>query len=91
VHTKIGERTVFLVECKQAGIFEIRHIPQELTQQIIGIQMAGTDHLLPAQVPRGLLGTLGKADFNAANPCRQQLVEFEGKGGIGVKVEPDAL
>ncbi|MFN3828535.1 MAG: protein-export chaperone SecB [Tepidimonas ignava] len=38
VHTKIGERTVFLVECKQAGIFEIRHIPQELTQQIIGIQ-----------------------------------------------------
>ncbi|TSE22077.1 protein-export chaperone SecB [Tepidimonas aquatica] len=38
VHTKIGERTVFLVECKQAGIFEIRHIPQELMQQVIGIQ-----------------------------------------------------
>ena len=26
VHTKIGERTVFLVEAKQAGIFEARHI-----------------------------------------------------------------
>lgn len=38
VHTKIGERTVFLVEAKQAGIFEIRHIPQEILQQVIGIQ-----------------------------------------------------
>jgi preprotein translocase subunit SecB len=37
VHTKIGERTVFLVECKQAGIFEIRHLPQEQMGPILGI------------------------------------------------------
>ncbi|MFN3611278.1 protein-export chaperone SecB [Tepidimonas sp.] len=37
VHTKIGERTVFLVECKQAGIFEIRNLPQEQMGPIMGI------------------------------------------------------
>ncbi|TSE30870.1 Protein-export protein SecB [Tepidimonas thermarum] len=37
VHTKIGERTVFLVECKQAGIFEIRNLPQEQLGPIMGI------------------------------------------------------
>ncbi|MFN4103358.1 MAG: protein-export chaperone SecB [Tepidimonas sp.] len=37
VHTKIGERTVFLVECKQAGIFEIRNLPQEQMGLIMGI------------------------------------------------------
>ena len=34
VHTKINEKTVFLVEVKQAGIFEIRNIGEE---QIMGI------------------------------------------------------
>jgi preprotein translocase subunit SecB len=37
VTTKIGERTLFLVEAKQAGIFEIRNIPDEQMQGIIGI------------------------------------------------------
>lgn len=37
VHTKIKERTVFLVEVKQAGIFEIRNIEQEQMSQIMGI------------------------------------------------------
>ncbi len=37
VTTKVGDKTLFLVEAKQAGIFEIRHIPQEQLQQIIGI------------------------------------------------------
>ncbi|MCX7692590.1 protein-export chaperone SecB [Tepidimonas taiwanensis] len=37
VHTKIGERTVFLVECKQGGIFEIRNLPQEQMGPILGI------------------------------------------------------
>jgi preprotein translocase subunit SecB len=29
VQTKVKDRTVFLVEAKQAGIFEIRNIPEE--------------------------------------------------------------
>ena len=37
VQTKIKDRTVFLVEAKQAGIFEIRNLPQEQLGQIMGI------------------------------------------------------
>ena len=37
VHTQIGDRTVFLVEAKQAGIFEIRNVPDEQMGQIVGI------------------------------------------------------
>jgi preprotein translocase subunit SecB len=37
VHTKIEERTVFLVECKQAGIFEIRNLPQDQMSPVLGI------------------------------------------------------
>ena len=37
VTTKIGDRTVFLVEAKQAGIFEIRNVPQEQMGAIMGI------------------------------------------------------
>jgi preprotein translocase subunit SecB len=37
VHTKIKDKTLFLVEAKEAGIFEIRNIPQEQLNPIIGI------------------------------------------------------
>lgn len=37
VTTKIAEKTLFLIEAKQAGIFEIRNIPQEQLQPIVGI------------------------------------------------------
>lgn len=37
VQTKIKDRTVFLVEATQAGIFEIRNLPQEQMNQIMGI------------------------------------------------------
>ncbi len=37
VQTKIGDKTVFLVEAKQAGIFEIRHLPEEQMGPIMGI------------------------------------------------------
>ena len=37
VHTKIGDKTVFLVECKQGGIFEIRNLPQDQMGPILGI------------------------------------------------------
>ncbi|APW37210.1 protein-export chaperone SecB [Rhodoferax koreense] len=37
VTTKIGEKTMFLVEAKQAGIFEIRNLTQEQMGPIIGI------------------------------------------------------
>ena len=37
VTTKIKDRTVFLVEVKQAGIFEIRNVPQDQMQAVMGI------------------------------------------------------
>ena len=37
VTTKIKDRTVFLVEVKQAGIFELRNLPQDQMNAIMGI------------------------------------------------------
>jgi preprotein translocase subunit SecB len=37
VMTKINDKTLFLVEAKQGGIFEIRNIPDEQLKQILGI------------------------------------------------------
>jgi preprotein translocase subunit SecB len=37
VQTKIKEKTVFLVEATQAGIFEIRNLPQDQMGPIMGI------------------------------------------------------
>lgn len=37
VTTKIGDRVLFLVEAKQAGIFEIRNVPPEQQQAILGV------------------------------------------------------
>ena len=37
IQAKIGENTVFLVEAKQAGIFEIRNLAQEQMGPLLGI------------------------------------------------------
>ena len=37
VQTKIKDKTVFLCECKQAGIFEVRNLPQEQMGPALGI------------------------------------------------------
>ncbi len=37
VQTKIGDKTVFLVEATQAGIFELRNIPPEQMNAVLGI------------------------------------------------------
>jgi preprotein translocase subunit SecB len=37
VTTKLKEKTVFLVEVKQAGIFEIRNLPPEQMNPVMGI------------------------------------------------------
>ena len=37
VHTKINDKTVFLVEVKQAGIFEVRNLPEDQMGPIMGI------------------------------------------------------
>ena len=37
VTTKVSDKTLFLVEAKQAGIFEIRNFPAEQVQGILGV------------------------------------------------------
>ena len=37
VQTKVNDKTVFLVEAKQAGIFEIRNLPEDQMGPILGI------------------------------------------------------
>lgn len=37
VTTKVKDKTLFLIEAKQAGIFEIRNLPQEQMQMIVGV------------------------------------------------------
>ncbi|HCY15860.1 MAG: protein-export chaperone SecB [Curvibacter sp. GWA2_64_110] len=37
VHTKVQDKTVFLVEARQAGIFEIRNLPDDQMGPIMGI------------------------------------------------------
>jgi preprotein translocase subunit SecB len=37
VTTKIGEKTLFLVEAKQAGIFELRNLPSEQLQGVVSV------------------------------------------------------
>jgi preprotein translocase subunit SecB len=37
LNTKVGDKTVFLVEAKQAGIFEIRNIPAEQMEMVLNI------------------------------------------------------
>ena len=37
VQTKIQDKTVFLIEAKQAGIFEIRNVPEDQMSTVIGV------------------------------------------------------
>ena len=41
VTTRINDKTLFLVEAKQGGIFEIRNVPDEQLKQILGIACPG--------------------------------------------------
>ena len=37
VTAKTGDKTMFLVECTQAGIFRIEHVPQDQLPMVLGI------------------------------------------------------
>lgn len=41
VTAKVKDKVLFLVECKQAGLFEIRNVPQDQRGPIIGIVCPG--------------------------------------------------
>jgi preprotein translocase subunit SecB len=91
VTTKVGEKTLFLVEAKQAGIFELRNIPQEQLQPIIGIacpqivypylRATVSDICTRAGFPPVLLA---EVNFQAMYEAQQQAqVQSQGASGNG--------
>ena len=89
VTTKVQERTLFLIEAKQAGIFEIRNLPAEQMQAILGIACPGmvypylraivSDVCTRAGFPPVLLS---EVNFQAMYEAQQQqLAAQQGNGG----------
>jgi preprotein translocase subunit SecB len=91
VTTKVSDKVLFLVEAKQAGIFEIRNIPEDQLQPIIGIACPGivypylravvSDLCTRAGFPPVILSEVNfQAMFEAQ---RAQAAAVGGNGGAG--------
>jgi preprotein translocase subunit SecB len=91
VTTQVQEKTLFLVEAKQAGIFEIRNLPQDQMQAIVGIacpQMVYpylraivSDICTRAGFPPVVLA---EVNFQAMFEAQQQAQQQGGGNGSGV-------
>jgi preprotein translocase subunit SecB len=89
VTTKVGEKTLFLIEAKQAGIFEIRNVPDEQIEGILGIvcpqmvypylRAVVSDVCTRAGFPPVLLT---EVNFQAMFEARQQQVEAAGNATV---------
>ncbi len=92
VTAKIKDKTLFLVEAKQAGIFEIRNIPQEQLQPIIGIACPGivypylraivSDVCTRAGFPPVLLSEVNFQAMFEAQQAQQAAAQGNGSGII---------
>jgi preprotein translocase subunit SecB len=90
VTTKVGDRTLFLVEAKQAGIFEIRNLPDDQMQAILGIACPGmvypylraivSDVCTRAGFPPVILS---EVNFQAMFEAQQQQQAKQGAGANG--------
>ncbi|HEV8689013.1 MAG TPA: protein-export chaperone SecB [Ideonella sp.] len=88
VTTKVGDRTLFLVEAKQAGIFEVRNLPAENMQGILGVvcpqmiypylRAIVSDVCTRAGFPPILLA---EVNFQAMFEAQQQAQAQAGNGG----------
>ena len=92
VTTKVKDKTLFLIEAKQAGIFEIRNLPEDQMQMVIGIACPGmvypylraivSDVCTRAGFPPVILSEVNfQAMFEAQ---RQQQMGGNGSGGSGI-------
>jgi preprotein translocase subunit SecB len=89
VTTKVAERTLFLIEAKQAGIFELRNLGDQ-TQAILGIACPGmvypylraivSDVCTRAGFPPVMLS---EVNFQAMFEAQQQQLAAQGNGGNG--------
>ncbi len=88
VTTKVGDRTMFLIEAKQAGIFEIRNLPDDQMQAIVGIACPGmiypylraivSDVCTRAGFPPVILS---EVNFQAMFEAQQQQLAAQGNAG----------
>jgi preprotein translocase subunit SecB len=91
VTTKVAERTLFLVEAKQAGIFELRNLPGDQMQAILGIACPGmvypylraivSDVCTRAGFPPVILT---EVNFQAMFEAQQQAALAQGNGATAV-------
>jgi preprotein translocase subunit SecB len=88
VTTKVNDKVLFLVEAKQAGIFEIRNIPEDQIGPILGIACPSmvypylraivSDVCTRAGFPPVLLSEI---NFQAMFEAQQQQLAAQGNGG----------
>lgn len=90
VQTKIKERTLFLIEAKQAGIFEVRNLPTEQTDRVLGISCPQIVYpYLRSNVADIIQRTglppihLGEINFQALYEQRQQEQEEKAEAASG--------
>ena len=98
VQTKIQDKTVFLCECKQAGIFEVRNVPDsvygfEVSPATVDITLHGPVRLLDALDASTLTAWV---DATGVNPRRKQLhtrvVRFDPPEGLTAsELKPDKV
>jgi preprotein translocase subunit SecB len=92
VTAKFSDKTLFLIEAKQAGIFEIRNLPPDQIQPILGIACPGmvypylraivSDLCMRAGFPPVILT---EVNFQAMFEAQQQaLAQQQANGGAGV-------
>src|SRR3954464_6286773 len=97
VTTKVNDKVLFLVEAKQGGIFEIRNIPAEQLQAIVGIACPGivypylraivSDVCTRAGFPPVLLS---EVNFQAMFEAQQAQLAANGQGANGSAVIANA-
>ena len=90
VTTKVNDKVLFLVEAKQGGIFEIRNLPDEQLQPIIGIACPGiiypylraivSDVCTRAGFPPVILSEVNFQAMYEAQQQAQQQVAANGNG-----------
>ena len=102
VTTKLKDKTLFLIEAKQAGIFEIRHVPEEQLQGILSIvcpqmiypylRAIVSDVCTRAGFPPIMLTEVNfQAMFEAQQAQQAQQAKSGGNGSAAVNCAPGRL
>ena len=80
VTAKINDKTLFLIEAKQAGIFEIRNIPDDQIQPILGIACPGIVYPYLRAVVADIISRAGFPPVHLAEVNFQAMFEAQQQG-----------